>query len=157
MTRLSPLVTRYLRYWLPALLWMGVIFALSDQPTLSCHPNATVDLVVRKSGHLAEYGVLAFLLWRAFSKERGWPAWPSFGGAFALSLLYAISDEFHQTFISGRSGRLADVGFDALGALLALALMGWFSRKYRRGQGSADQCVSLSSEPRLRGGPGTGL
>ena len=54
---------------------------------------------------------------------------PSLGGAFVLSLLYAISDELHQTFVPGRSGRLTDVGFDSLGALLALGLVWWFSNQ----------------------------
>jgi len=109
MTRSSlavALVTRYLRYWLPVLLWMGVIFVVSSRPRLPCHPNDTVDLVVKKAGHLSEYGALAFLLWRAISKERGWPVLPSLGGAFFLSLLYAASDEFHQTFVPGRDGTL---------------------------------------------------
>jgi len=132
MTRSSlavALVTRYLRYWLPVLLWMGVIFVVSSRPRLPCHPNDTVDLVVKKAGHLSEYGALAFLLWRAISKERGWPVLPSLGGAFFLSLLYAASDEFHQTFVPGRDGTLTDVGLDALGALLALCLVWWFSRE----------------------------
>ena len=128
MTRSSSLVTRYLRYWLPVLLWMGVIFVASSQPKLPFVLNKTVDFITKKAGHVTEYGVLAFLLWRAISKERGWPAVPSFGGAFTLSLLYAISDEFHQTFVPGRTGRLTDLGFDALGALLALALVWWFSK-----------------------------
>ena len=129
MTRSSSFVTRYLRYWLPVLLWMGVIFVASSQPKLPFVVNKTVDFITKKAGHVTEYGVLAFLLWRAISKGRGWPALPSFGGAFTLSLLYAISDEFHQTLVPGRTGRLSDVGFDALGMLLALGLVWWFSRE----------------------------
>jgi VanZ family protein len=128
MTRSLSLVTRYLRYWLPVLLWMGVIFVGSSQPKLPFVLNKTADFITKKAGHVIEYGVLAFLLWRALSKEKGWPALPSFGGAFVLSLLYAISDEFHQTFVPGRSGRLTDVGFDVLGALLALGLVWWFTK-----------------------------
>ena len=136
---------RWLYHWLPALLWMGVIFVMSSRPSLPSHPNDTVDLVAKKAGHVTEYGVLAFLLWRAIpsckqsgvseaasgrrSKERRWPALLSFGGAFVLSLLYAISDEFHQTFVPGRTGALTDVGFDVLGMFLALGLVWWFSRK----------------------------
>jgi len=129
MTHSSLLVTRRLRYWLPALLWMGVIFVMSGRSSLPSHPNETVDLVAKKAGHVTEYGVLAFLLWRALSKERGWPALPSLSGAFMLSLLYAVSDEFHQAFVPGRNGALTDVGFDALGTLFALGLVWWFSRE----------------------------
>ena len=137
MTRSSSLVTRHLRYWLPVLLWMGVIFVMSSRSNLPSHPNETVDFMAKKAGHVTEYGVLAFLLWRAIpstgsgrrSKGRGWPALSSFGGAFVLSLLYAVSDEFHQTFVPGRNGALTDVGFDAVGALFALGLAWWFSRE----------------------------
>jgi VanZ family protein len=141
-TRFSSIVTRYLRYWLPVLLWMGVIFVASSQPELPFILNKTVDFITKKAGHVTEYGVLAFLLWRAISKERGWPALPSFGGAFVLSLLYAVSDEFHQTFVPGRTGRLTDVGFDALGTLLALCLIWWFSN--RRWAKVSDRAPSTS-------------
>jgi len=129
MTRFSSLVTRYLRYWLPVLLWMGLIFVTSSQPELPFVFNKTVDLITKKAGHVTEYGVLAFLLWRAISKEREALAPLSFGGAFVFSLLYGVSDEFHQTFVPGRTARLTDVGFDALGSLLALGLIWWFSRE----------------------------
>jgi len=118
---------RWLYYWLPVLLWMGVIFVMSSRSHLPFYVNETVDLMTKKAGHVTEYGVLAFLLWRAICKGRGWPALPSFGGAFVLSLLYAISDELHQTSVPGRNGALTDVGLDVLGALLALGLVWWFS------------------------------
>jgi len=129
MTRFSSLVTRYLRYWLPVLLWMGLIFVTSSQPELPFVLSKTVDFITKKAGHVTEYGVLAFFLWRAISKERGTLAPLSFGGVFVFSLLYGVSDEFHQTFVPGRTARLTDVGFDALGALLALGLIWWFSRE----------------------------
>ena len=125
----KPRTKRWLYYWLPVLLWMGMIFVVSSRSSPPFVLNKTVDLVTKKAMHVTEYGVLAFLLWRAISRERGWPAWPSFGGAFVLSLLYAVSDEFHQTFVPGRNGALTDVGFDALGALLALGLVWWSCRK----------------------------
>ena len=130
MTVMSKLLSkRWLSYWLPVLLWMGLIFVTSSQPELPFVLNKTVDFITKKAGHVTEYGVLAFLLWRAISGERGWPALSSFGGAFIFSLLYGVSDEFHQTFVPGRTGRLTDVGFDALGVLLALGLIWWFSRE----------------------------
>jgi VanZ family protein len=123
----KPRTKCWLYYWLPVLLWMGMIFVASSRSSLPFVLNKTVDFATKKAGHVTEYGVLAFLLWRAISKGRGWPALPSFGGAFVLSLLYAVSDEFHQTLVPGRAGRLTDVGFDALGVLLALGLVWWFS------------------------------
>jgi VanZ family protein len=128
MTMLAKLqANRYLYYWLPVLLWMGLIFVMSSRSNLPSLPNKTVDFTIKKAGHLTEYGVLAFLLWRAIARDRSSPAPVSFGGAFIISVLYAASDEFHQTFVLGREGRLTDIGFDALGVLLALGLVWWFS------------------------------
>ena len=64
----SLLVNSLLRYWLPPLLWMGVIFFLSAQPTLPHHPDNLFDLILKKAGHAVEYGILAFLLWRTLSR-----------------------------------------------------------------------------------------
>ena len=134
MTVLSKLqANRYLYYWLPALLWMGLIFVMSSRSNLPSLPNKTVDFTIKKAGHLTEYGVLGFLLWRAIAKDRSSPAPVSFGGAFIISVLYAASDEFHQTFVPGRKGSVSDVGWDALGVLLALGLIWWFSdRRWAR-------------------------
>jgi VanZ family protein len=98
--------------WLPVLLWAGVIFAFSSIPSLSTHLG-TWDYVLRKIAHTAEYAVLAVLLARATG---------SYAWAFVLTVAYAGSDEFHQTFVRGRHGSPIDVGIDAAGALVGLAL-----------------------------------
>ncbi len=125
-----------LYYWLPVLLWMGLIFALSSQPSLPSHPNGLIDFVLKKGSHMAEYGILVFLLWRALSQEsrrrsikKGARASTPYASAFVLTLLYALSDEYHQTFVAGRNGRLGDVGVDALGAMLALLVIRHFDRR----------------------------
>jgi len=46
-----------------------------------------------------------------------------------LTVLYACTDEFHQFFVAGLHASLLDVGVDALGAAIALAVLGWFSRR----------------------------
>ena len=76
--------------------------------------------VVRKLGHVTEYFILGILLFRAFhgsSKELRIPRW-AFSSFFVL-VLYAGSDELHQSFVSTRTASLFDVGMDALGGLLA--------------------------------------
>ena len=102
---------RTLRF-LPPLLWMGVIFYLSSQPGTSPSGGLLSHVVVRKIFHVLEYGML-FLLWRFawYGKPYGTRA------AIAVSLLYALTDEFHQTFVPTRYGRLTDVLIDALGVL----------------------------------------
>ena len=99
--------------WLPVVVWAGVIFAFSSIPSLSTHLG-TWDLILRKAAHMTEYAILAVLLRRA-TGSTGW--------AFALAVGYAATDELHQTFVRGRHGTPVDVGIDAIGAFLGLAVV----------------------------------
>ena len=128
----SSLVNSLLRYWLPPVLWMGVIFILSAQPSLPHAPDTLLDTILKKAAHMIEYGILAFLLWRALSRGRDTLAWSALVTAFLVSVLYAASDEYHQTFVPGRKGTPVDVGVDAIGALVALLVLGSLGRKGRR-------------------------
>jgi len=121
-----------LRYWLPPVLWMGLIFIVSAQPTLPRHPDDLFDTILKKAAHMMEYGTLAFLLWRALSRGRGTLLWSPLVTAFLVSVLYAVSDEYHQTFVPGRNGTPVDVGIDAVGALVALLVLGGLGKKGRR-------------------------
>jgi VanZ family protein len=98
--------------WLPVLVWAGVIFALSSIPSLNSGLG-TWDTVLRKGAHMTEYAVLAVLLVRATG---------SYAWAFALAVAYAATDEVHQLFVRGRHGSPIDVGIDAVGAFVGLAL-----------------------------------
>jgi len=91
----------------PPLLLMGLIFFLSAQPDLSSGLGGW-DLILRKAAHMAEYGILWFLWWRALGY--GNPV-----AAVAITLLWAASDEFHQSFVDGRHGSPWDVAIDAVG------------------------------------------
>src|SRR5215213_2413387 len=91
----------------PPLLLMAVIFALSAQPDLNSGLG-TWDTVLRKLAHMAEYGLLWWLWWRALGF--GHP-----GPAIAIAVAYAATDEFHQHFVHGRVGHLLDVAIDAAG------------------------------------------
>ena len=113
--------------WLPPVLLMAVIFALSAQPDLSSGLGL-IDLIGRKLIHAGEYGLLCFLWWRALRTlpmERR----TALAGAAAVALLYAASDEWHQTFVAGRHGTPVDVLIDAVGIALTGALIG---RRERR-------------------------
>ena len=103
-----------LRRYLPALVWMGVIFALSAQPDLSTGLG-TWDFVLRKLAHMSEYAVLWLLWWRALGLRR-----PLLAAAIAVA--YAATDEVHQTFVAGRHGTPVDVAIDAVGVSLCAAL-----------------------------------
>ncbi len=102
---------------MPALGLMALIYLLSAQPDLGTGLGAW-DLVLRKLAHAAEYALL-FLLW-VFAL-RGAPYRRRL--AAAIAVLYAVSDELHQTTVDGRVGSPVDVLIDATGvALAALAL-----------------------------------
>jgi VanZ family protein len=112
---------RALWRWVPALLWAAAIFALSAQPDLPRAPLSLLDLLLKKSAHLAEYAVLAVLLHHALGPlSRGQRA--RLALAWALAVLYAVSDEVHQSFVPGRTATPVDVVVDGVGALLGLAL-----------------------------------
>ncbi|HXG77088.1 MAG TPA: VanZ family protein [Gaiellaceae bacterium] len=98
--------------WLPAVLWAGLIFALSSVPDLSTGLGGW-DLVLRKLAHAAEYAVLGALLLRASGSARL---------ALALGVLYAASDELHQSFVPGREGAPLDVAIDAVGVAAGVLL-----------------------------------
>lgn len=108
---------RTLLGWVPATLWFGVIFALSSQPALPS-PASVGD----KQAHALAYGLLALLCLMGLT---GW-RWrrmtgASLVGAFAVAVLYGVTDEIHQSFVPGRTPDGADVIADALGAALALS------------------------------------
>ena len=106
--------------WLPPLLLMGVIFFVSDQPSLNSGLGA-IDLIGRKLIHLAEYALLTFLWWRALVTVTSAGRAALF--AFLLASGYAATDEYHQTFVEGRHGSPVDWAIDSAGAaLMALKL-----------------------------------
>ena len=105
---------------LPPLLLMAVIWFFSAQPDLSSGLGL-VDLVGRKLIHAAEFALLCFLWWRALKARGGTRA--ALAGAFLITVAYAVIDEYHQSFVPGRSGSPVDVAIDALGAGLAVALI----------------------------------
>ncbi len=101
------------------LAWMVLIFVVSAQPTLPTPPDRVLDLLLKKTAHMLEYGVLFWLWWRVWDAPRPPRAW---WWAWVLSVLYAATDEFHQAFVPGRHGRITDVLIDAAGVTLAAAL-----------------------------------
>ena len=92
-------IPRVLSRFGPPLAMMAVIFALSAQPDLNSGLG-TLDTILRKLAHMAEYALLWFLWLRAFGYRR-----PALAAAIAVG--YAITDELHQTTVEGRSGRAA--------------------------------------------------
>lgn len=146
-----------IKAWLPAALWMGVIFLMSAMPGDASAETSgtlvrllmgalsfllgeeaaaslsidTIHLLIRKGAHMAEYAVLFLLYHRALRFEGA-----KHPGMMALVLCaaYASTDELHQAFVAGRGPSVIDVGVDTLGAGLAWGLTAawiWLKEKRR--------------------------
>lgn len=117
--------------WAAPLVWMLLIFLFSHQPSLPSAPAAWLDLLVKKSLHALAYAILG-LLWLRALRETAvrHPA----ALAFAIGVAYAVSDEWHQRFVPGRSGRLLDVAIDVFGLALGLLWAVWRGRRPHRGR-----------------------
>lgn len=119
----------FFSYFVPILFWMGIIFYFSSISGLRYSQEVELEVILRKGAHLFEYIILAFLLWRMFFKIFG----PNYRKAYYLSFLiasfYAASDEFHQIFVSGRSGRIEDVLYDIISIFIGLQIIFFFRRK----------------------------
>jgi VanZ family protein len=122
-------------YWLPLIAWMGLIFWFSSRPQPLDLPEPWLETLTAKTGHAIGYAVLALLWRRALASCRATPGKSALALAFLLTVLYAISDEYHQTFVPGRNGNLADVLIDALGAALGLWLLRRWQKRNSGGKG----------------------
>ena len=107
--------------WLPPALLMGVIFALSAQPSLDSGLGL-IDDVGRKLIHFGEYALLCFLWWRALASV----ATPGRAAllAFLITSGYAATDELHQSFVEGRHGTPVDWLIDSAGAAVVALTLG---------------------------------
>jgi VanZ family protein len=102
----------FVRLWLPVLGWAALIFALSSVPDLGTGLGGW-DTALRKVAHAGEYAVLGALLVRATGRA---------GLAVGIGVVYAVSDEIHQTFVAGRAGTPVDVAIDTAGVLVGVLL-----------------------------------
>lgn len=108
--------------WTLVITWMTVIFSLSAIPDLRSGFQPLWDTILRKGAHVLEYAILAGLSVKAFSQS-GVQGWRGIAGGVLLAALYAATDEYHQTFVLGRSGNVVDWVIDASGTVLAGLLM----------------------------------
>ena len=109
-------MVKVLMRWMAVVFWMGVIFALSAIPSLASPFEPTYDFVLRKSAHVTVYVVLTLLVYGALRPHmaRSARAWLL---AMLIAVLYACSDEWHQTFVQGREGTVRDVVIDGIGVM----------------------------------------
>ena len=143
---LAPDMVSFLRYWLPLLIWMSVIFSASSDakstqrssrllgpllhwlwPEMPPEKIESVRYAARKAAHVTEFAILAWLWWRALRRPvrgdaRPW-SWRLVGFALLAVVLYAATDEWHQCFVPNRTGAVRDVFIDTAGGVLGLGLV----------------------------------
>lgn len=120
-----------LMQWLPVIAWGAVIFCFSTNafsasktasiiepilhlilPSASNAAVQVIHMLIRKTAHFAEYGILFLLLVRGPMAGRPYTA-------FMMCVAYALLDEGHQVFVPGRTASLYDVALDSTGALFS--------------------------------------
>ena len=101
--------------WGPVVVWAGIIFWFSSWTTLPGSSVFVWDFALKKTAHMGMYAGLIYWIQRALHWKTDKRYWLMAG---LLTVLYAISDEYHQTLVPGRTGLPMDVGFDSLGAYL---------------------------------------
>ena len=136
-------LSRFSKYWLPLLIWLGIMFVGSTEllsaeqtsrflapflrwlePNISIQTLAQIHFFMRKLAHVGEYVILATLLWRAVRGGSNLRMKMSFLFVaiwFACGI-FAASDEFHQSFMSSRTASVRDAMIDMCGALIGLAI-----------------------------------
>ncbi len=138
----------FTKYYLPVLLWMALIGVFSTNTfsgnltlrllralmeffdwEIARETLLQINLIVRKLAHITEFFILTLLVWRAERKEmqRLWN-WGWGLATLALVVGTAAMDEAHQVMRQLRTGSVADIGIDAIGAVLALGWINWWTR-----------------------------
>ena len=107
-------------YWLPPILWICLIFLVSNRPAVRTTEIYLTDFILKKTAHLIEYAVLSVLLFRSLRNTTSFRLTQLIALALALTIFYSVTDEIHQTFVPSREGRVRDVIIDAVGASTAL-------------------------------------
>ena len=108
--------------------WIAGIFILSSFEGSGEHYWNTWVFVQRKSAHIFEFFILAYLVWKVLlfyplkARERFWLT-------LLLSLFGASWDEVHQLFVFGREGKIEDMVIDLVGIVLFLLVVFFLEKK----------------------------
>ena len=116
-------IKNFLFSWLPPFIWMIIIFYFSSQPRFGITHKFIFDFIIFKTLHIIEYGILYFLIFRAFHKTTRINLKRKFFYSFIFSFLYAISDEIHQAFVPTREGKIRDMIIDTIGITFSYFLI----------------------------------
>jgi VanZ family protein len=119
---------RKIRYFIPAILFYLLIFFLSSQ-------NGDIDLpghVLDKIAHVIEFSLLGFFLCLGYFKTFAFPSAIKSLLVFFTGLPLGILDEWHQLFVSGRTGAVEDIMADAAGIVCGILMYRYLDKRKRR-------------------------
>jgi VanZ family protein len=104
--------------------WLLAQLFLSLHIHLTPHTFAAIHFLIRKLAHITEYAIFGLLLYHSFEPRHpeGWNTRSAFS-ALVVAGLFALTDEYHQSFVPGRTASLVDCGIDTAGALLGMVLL----------------------------------
>lgn len=115
--------------WVPALSIMALIFFFSSLPSERIPYYGGWDYVIKKGSHALGYGLLGLSYYYALPRSLSRVYRLSL--ALIMAILFALSDEYHQSFVQGRTSSLGDVAIDSMGAAIALFLGAGYSSNSR--------------------------
>jgi len=113
--------------WAPVIAWMAAIFFLSSIERL---PGA--GTIPDWLSHGVAYGAGAVLIARALAADGAGVTLPVAALATLLATLYGVTDEYHQSFVPGRTAEVADVVKDCAGAALFTLASSWRAARAAR-------------------------
>ncbi len=105
------------------MLVMAAIFIFSSIPSTEMPSFGVWDFVLKKSGHMLGYALLGYSYLRAINSRTKWATL----AALLAVMLFAFSDEFHQSFVPGRNSSIVDVAIDTAGACLGMIALFFIS------------------------------
>ena len=159
----------FLKYWLPLVVWLGVIFVgstdlLSAQhtsrfiapflrwldPGISLAAINTIHTVIRKLAHVSEYAILALVLWRALCSGVALRTKTPilFGAVLLACTVFAVLDEFHQSFVWSRTSSDRDVLLDSAGAFFGALIVVAFLQRAKQTNARSELVDARSSSRR---------
>lgn len=110
-------------------------FYYNGQLITSTMPYDFIEFFIRKGAHVSIFAVLTFLSIQTLLALK-WRRASAITGGAIVALLYAISDEWHQTFVVNRTGQAIDVGIDSVGIVIVVLCYtiagGFFHFRQRR-------------------------
>ncbi len=114
---------KFIKYYLPAIIWVSIIFYFSSIPGLRYSKSAVEEIILRKGAHFVEFSILVILLWRIFYLAHNIKIKKAYWSALLLAIAYSISDEFHQSLVLGRAGKIIDVIFDSFSIIFSAEII----------------------------------